>query len=235
MARQVLTLHPDYFRLRRPLEHRLYEIARKHCGRQSEWEISLNQLHHKCGARSVLFLFRQRLRKLVQEGDLLDYTLTYDGERDLAVFRRLEGSFVDRIPTAHGRSEIELPESVAKEARRRFGPAVDLAAAERDWRGWMARKGVLPSNPPALFLSFLATWNDRQQDEVGEGDDAPDWIQEMADEWWRTLEEERQEALRQQVGECIELDNGEGWFRSKASIARDAFDRCFRHQRCPAG
>ena len=40
-ARHVLTLHPDYFRLRKPLERRVYEIARKFCGRQAEWRISL--------------------------------------------------------------------------------------------------------------------------------------------------------------------------------------------------
>jgi plasmid replication initiation protein len=32
-SQEVLTLHPDYFRLRKPLERRLYELARKHCGR----------------------------------------------------------------------------------------------------------------------------------------------------------------------------------------------------------
>ena len=34
-AQEVLTLHKDYFRLRKPIERRVYEIARKHCGRQS--------------------------------------------------------------------------------------------------------------------------------------------------------------------------------------------------------
>lgn len=40
--KEVLTLHRDYFRLRKPLERRIYEIARKHCGKQEEWRISLN-------------------------------------------------------------------------------------------------------------------------------------------------------------------------------------------------
>ena len=33
MSESVLTLHKDYFGLRKPLERRVYEIARKHCGR----------------------------------------------------------------------------------------------------------------------------------------------------------------------------------------------------------
>ena len=32
LSRSVLTLHRDYFALRKPLERRVYEIARKHCG-----------------------------------------------------------------------------------------------------------------------------------------------------------------------------------------------------------
>ena len=39
MAKSVLTLSRDYFRLRRPLERRIYELSRKHCGRQPEWRI----------------------------------------------------------------------------------------------------------------------------------------------------------------------------------------------------
>jgi plasmid replication initiation protein len=48
-AREVLTLHRNYFRLRKPLERRLYEIARKHCGQAREWRIGLAKLKVKCG------------------------------------------------------------------------------------------------------------------------------------------------------------------------------------------
>ena len=198
-----------------------------------EWQISLDLLHRKCGSRSRLREFRRSMRKLVTHGDLLDYAVTFDAGRDMVTFRRMEGSLVDRIPAPNSSSEIELPESVATEARRRHGPTVDLASAERDWRGWMARKGVRPTNPPALFLSFLATWIDRQQTDLVDEDDALDWIGEMATEWWETLDEAEQQALRLQVGERIELSDGEGWFRSEASMARDAFDRRWRHQHCP--
>ena len=34
LSKSVLTLNRDYFRLRKPLERRIYELARKHCGRQ---------------------------------------------------------------------------------------------------------------------------------------------------------------------------------------------------------
>jgi len=46
-SQEVLTLHPGYFRLGKPLERRIYELARKHCGRQSSWPISLELLLKK--------------------------------------------------------------------------------------------------------------------------------------------------------------------------------------------
>ena len=48
-AREILTLHRDYFRLRKPIERRVYEIARKHCGQQDEWKIGLVTLLKKIG------------------------------------------------------------------------------------------------------------------------------------------------------------------------------------------
>ena len=47
VSKSVLTLHRDYFHLRKPLERRVYEIARKHCGRQAEWRIGLEMLLKK--------------------------------------------------------------------------------------------------------------------------------------------------------------------------------------------
>jgi plasmid replication initiation protein len=49
----VLTLSRRYFFLRKPLERRLYELARKHCGQQREWKISLEGLREKCGSGST--------------------------------------------------------------------------------------------------------------------------------------------------------------------------------------
>ena len=230
-ARQVLTLHPDYFRLRRPIERRVYEVARKFCGRQAEWRCGLANLREKCGVKSSLRRFRQTVRRLAAEGDLLDYSAAYDGAGDIVVFRRQEGSMVDQIPSVRPAPPEALPESAAAEARRRHGEDIDLAAAERDWRSWMNRKGIRPTNPAALFLSFLDRWADRLPDGPDSPEpDRPDWIQEMADEWWAALTEKERQAWREHVGERTELDSGEGWFRSEESLARMAFDARWRRR-----
>ena len=45
----VLTLHRDYFRLRKPIERRIYELARKLCGAKAEQEIGLAKLLLRTG------------------------------------------------------------------------------------------------------------------------------------------------------------------------------------------
>lgn len=81
-AHEVLTIHRDYFRLRKPLERRLYELARKHCGKQTLWKIGLKLLQEKCGSKSDLKRFRQAVRQIIAEGNIPDYQLRLDTEND---------------------------------------------------------------------------------------------------------------------------------------------------------
>ncbi len=63
--KSVLTLHRDYFHLRKPIERRVYEIARKMCGANAEFEIGLEKLLKRTGARTDLKRFRHTLREMV--------------------------------------------------------------------------------------------------------------------------------------------------------------------------
>lgn len=72
-AFEVLTIHPDYFRLRKPLARRLYEIARKHCGHQAQWTVSLGLLQEKAGSKSTLKEFRRALRAIQDDDSLPEY------------------------------------------------------------------------------------------------------------------------------------------------------------------
>lgn len=74
---EILTLHRDYFRIRSPIGRRLYELARKHCGKQTAWKIDLDLLQQKTGSQSTLKEFRRALAKIAQDPKtLLEYTLT---------------------------------------------------------------------------------------------------------------------------------------------------------------
>src|SRR3546814_5310579 len=53
-SNEVLTLNRQYFRLRKPLERRLYEIARKHCGWPGKAvKFGLDTMQRKCGSKST--------------------------------------------------------------------------------------------------------------------------------------------------------------------------------------
>jgi plasmid replication initiation protein len=85
-ARHVLTLSRDYFRIRRPLDRRIYELARKHCGHQRKWRVSLTTLHQKSGSTASMKEFRRLLRELVQANDLPDYRIAIDAKADAVTF-----------------------------------------------------------------------------------------------------------------------------------------------------
>ncbi len=85
-AKQVLTLSRDYFRLRKALDRRIYELARKHCGQQSSWRVSLAVLHEKSGSTRPLRNFRGDIKALAESGDLPDYLMAFDADRDVVTF-----------------------------------------------------------------------------------------------------------------------------------------------------
>ncbi len=85
-TKQVLTLSREYFRLRKPLDRRIYELARKHCGEQARWRISLALLREKSGSASTLREFRRLVLELVDSGHLPDYLMAFDAERDMVAF-----------------------------------------------------------------------------------------------------------------------------------------------------
>lgn len=62
----ILTISRDYFRLRKPLERRLYELARKWCGQNTYWHFSLQTMHERTGSASSLKEFRRMLTKIIE-------------------------------------------------------------------------------------------------------------------------------------------------------------------------
>ncbi|WGL94069.1 replication initiator protein A [Arsenophonus nasoniae] len=84
---KVLQISPDYFRIRKAIDRRLYEIARKHCGNQYEFSISLQKLHLKVGSGSPLKRFKQDIKKLHISNDLPDYEIIFDSITDKVTFK----------------------------------------------------------------------------------------------------------------------------------------------------
>lgn len=85
-AKQVLTISPDYFRLRKPLDRRIYELARKHCGQQKEWKIGTELLLKKTGSSQNIRMFKWSLKSLVTTNELPDYNVKFDKTNDIIIF-----------------------------------------------------------------------------------------------------------------------------------------------------
>lgn len=83
---KVLKINPDYFRIRKAIDRRLYEIARKHCGNQYEFTIALNKLYLKSGSSSLLKEFKRKIKALIITNDLPDYTINYNIKNDNIIF-----------------------------------------------------------------------------------------------------------------------------------------------------
>lgn len=85
-AKHVLTLSRDYFRIRKPLDRRIYELARKHCGAQAKWRVSIKTLYEKSGSTAPLRNFRGAVKGLAESGELPDYRMAFDAESDTVTF-----------------------------------------------------------------------------------------------------------------------------------------------------
>lgn len=162
-AAQVLTLHRDYFRLRKPLERRLYELARKHCGNQAEFAISLEVLQKKCGSNSRLKEFRRMVRRIITEDEnhnhLPDYQIRWcEAREDMVVMRRRRP-----LPSSGAWQDAVFLAPDAHEAARQIAPGYDVHALEAEWREWMA-SGLAepPRKPTEAFLGFVRVVYERR-------------------------------------------------------------------------
>ena len=129
----MLTLSRDYFTLRKPLERRIYELARKHCGRQDQWRVSVDLLLKKSGSASPRRVFRAMLRQMIVADPLPDYTMAEEPGDIIAFSARA-------VVEADGPTLAPLAGDVL-EAARALAPGWDIYALEADWRGYWAKSG----------------------------------------------------------------------------------------------
>lgn len=147
-SKSVLTLNREYFRLRKPLERRVYELARKHCGRQPEWRVSVTTLHKKAGSAAPLRVFRAAMRKMIVQTNLPDYDMIEE-PGDLIRFGRR-----DLVVDTTGEPSLDAD---TLEAARALVPGQDVYALEAEWRSWWIRTGRKPLRAPGrAFLGWVS-------------------------------------------------------------------------------
>ncbi|KAJ8137268.1 hypothetical protein OY671_009519 [Metschnikowia pulcherrima] len=150
-GRSVSTLHRDYFRLRKPLERRIYESARKHCGAQEKWSISVETLQKKTGASSHSRVFRSMLRDLVAHDHSPDYAVEMNG--DAVTFRNREAS--DTVEAIEAEPERPYIDPEGFHDAKSVAPGYDVYALYDQWVSWWIDSGRPESKSPrAAFIGF---------------------------------------------------------------------------------
>ncbi|WP_282093628.1 replication initiator protein A [Epibacterium ulvae] len=147
---EVVTISNDYFRLRRPLERRIYEIGRKHCGAQKRWHIGLAKLQEKTGSNAPLKKFRLNIRQIIADDHTPFYKLELTKD-DLVIFR-------PRSTSTTLTTDISLPEWAEDKARQIARvKGWDYYTMRSNWMEFAkaeTAKGNPPQNTGAAFVSY---------------------------------------------------------------------------------
>lgn len=154
---EVLTLHRDYFRLRKPIERRVYELARKHCGAQANWRVGLPTLHKKSGSKSELKEFRRAINHLAEHDHLPDYSVTFNPADDIVTFTNRGTMHAPGPEPWNGRLDPD-----AYQNARRAAPGWDVYMLEEEWRMWLGENEIEPKKPAAHFVKFCQSWFEKR-------------------------------------------------------------------------
>jgi len=127
---EVLPISRDYFRLRRPIDRRLYELARKHCGKQPMWRIGVALLQKKIGSQDERH-FLEHLRELAKSNDLPDYQVRL--QFDTVIFTRRDTSA--SVPLAPIAAPSPAPSPARLSLHQAEAAAGELEAALASFAG----------------------------------------------------------------------------------------------------
>lgn len=154
----ILTISHDYFRLRKPLERRLYEIARKHCGtKNKKWSFKVQTLYEKTGSKSSLKEFRRMLKSIINNQDHIpDYSFSWEKEKDLINIypkQKLIDAYTN-TPSPSRLDQIRLKTKTYDTAKK-LANGFDIYFIEQEWRMMLDRKNSIPEKPDGSYINFL--------------------------------------------------------------------------------
>ena len=156
----VLTLNKQYFRLRKPIERRLYELARKHCGKQTKWEIGLDKLKEKAGSQSTDKEFKRMLSKVITDNlaheHMPDYTFELSDHK----------LTVRPIRSTPVQGYLPPLNSDTYEEARKYASGWDIRVLESEWRNWVTTKQIKVRNADTNFISFCKKRGPYKQEEL---------------------------------------------------------------------
>lgn len=154
---KVLTLSRDYFRLRNPLDRRIYELARKMCGSQQRFDVSLEKLLPRTGMKDSIYKFRHKIKHLVESDHLPDYQLEYDPTHDRLIFLNRGSVQSQVIELYEGRVDADVYDHI-----RHVAPGWDSRYIEQEWRKWCGEEEIEPKHPTRHLIKFATSWFEKR-------------------------------------------------------------------------
>lgn len=155
ISNEVLTISREYFQIRKPIERRIYELARKHCGDDHDFKICLDKLHRKVGTTAPIRKLRAQIRAIEEINQLPDYSVSMDA--DMVIFTNRNW----KPPIDQNQGIFPFLKLGTFEKARVAAPGWDVYQLEREWQEWSAKKG-LPKRPDAAFVAFCRRRFQRQ-------------------------------------------------------------------------
>ena len=155
ISNEVLTISREYFQIRKPIERRIYELARKHCGDDHDFKICLDKLHKKVGTTAPIRKLRAQIRAIEEINQLPDYSVSMDA--DMVIFTNRNW----KPPIDQNQGVFPFLKLGTFEKARVAAPGWDVYQLEREWQEWSAKKG-LPKRPDAAFVAFCRRRFQRQ-------------------------------------------------------------------------
>lgn len=147
LANELLTINRDYFRLRKPIERRIYEIARKHCGDAPSFKVGLDTLKKKIGTTALLRKLRYQIREIEKTNHLPDYEIALSD--DIVTFSNRHW----KQPANSTQTIFPILKTETYEKAKRAAPGWDIYLLEHQWREWIAQKEPT-KRPDAAFVAF---------------------------------------------------------------------------------
>lgn len=150
IGQEVLTINRDYFRLRKPVERRIYEIARKHCGGQKRWAINIKNLHKKVGSSGAANRFKsETIEPIIKHNHLPDYQVSLEGDSVVFCYTGNANALV------HDSNRPQLKTDTIRKARDIVGRNYDVYALEAEWLEFWHSSGCPDfASPDGAFIGF---------------------------------------------------------------------------------
>jgi len=149
LGQEVLSINRDYFRIRKPIERRIYEIARKHCGNKTQWKIGLDKLHKKSGSAGSLKKFRETITYIVKHSHLPDYSVALESKN--VVF-----GYIGQVTLQPDTNRPFLKPGTIENAKKITTPlGLDIYALEEEWIEFWRKTGEPElASPDGAFINF---------------------------------------------------------------------------------